>query len=59
MNLRRIAKPFSAILLVVGLVTLGAAPADASVHKPHGHGTDVTFHKAHTYSPTDTGWGFK
>jgi hypothetical protein len=46
MNLRRISKPIAAILLSVGLVTIGvAAPADAATRPSH-----QTF---------DTGWGFK
>jgi hypothetical protein len=47
MNLRRIAKPVSAILLTVGLFSVGIAPADAGVTKPAGPSTN------------DTGWGFK
>ena len=44
MNLRRISKPIAAILLSVGLVTIGvAAPADAATRPKH------TTH--------DTGWG--
>jgi len=46
MNFRKIFKPLAAILLSVGLVTIGiAAPADAGT-KP-------------THSTRDTGWGFK
>jgi hypothetical protein len=46
MNLRQIFKPIAAILLSVGLVTMGvAAPADAAT-KP-------------THTTRDTGWGFK
>ena len=46
MNLRQISKPIAAILLSIGLVSLGvAAPADAAT-KP--------IHKTN-----DTGWGFK
>ena len=48
MNLRRIAKPISAILLTVGLVSVGVAPADAAVPR-----------KAPAVSTNDTGWGFK
>jgi hypothetical protein len=46
MNLRRLAKPVSAILLAVGLLTIGVAPADAGVARPTQH-------------TNDTGWGFK
>jgi hypothetical protein len=46
MNLRRFAKPVSAILLAVGLLTMGVAPADAGVARPAMH-------------TNDTGWGFK
>ncbi len=47
MNLRQIAKPVTAILLSIGLATLGvAAPAEAGSTKP-------------THSTRDTGWGFK
>jgi hypothetical protein len=49
MNLRRIAKPLSALLLTVGLITVGVAPADAA-------GPAKTRTSAHT---NDTGWGFK
>ena len=46
MSLRRISTPVAAILLSVGLVTMGvAAPADAGT-KP-------------THTTHDTGWGFK
>ena len=46
MNLRHISKTVAAILLSVGLVTIGvAAPADAGTRPTH------TTH--------DTGWGFK
>jgi hypothetical protein len=48
MNLRRMYKPLSAILLTVGLVTLGVAPADAAPPL-----------KPHSVSKFDTGWGFK
>jgi hypothetical protein len=48
MNLRRVSKPISAILLTVGLVALGVAPADAA-----------PVHQAPTTSTNDTGWGFK
>lgn len=46
MNLRRIFKPIAALLLSVGLVTVGiAAPADAGTRPPP--------------PKHDTGWGFK
>jgi hypothetical protein len=46
MNLRRIAKPIAALLLSVGLVTIGvAAPADADTYP--------------TRIKHDTGWGFR
>ncbi len=46
MNLRQISKPIAAILLSVGLVTVGiAAPADAATRP--------------TQFTQDTGWGFK
>ena len=46
MNLRRFSKPVAAILLSVGLVSIGvAAPADAAT-RPTQH-------------TNDTGWGFK
>ena len=48
MNLHRIFKPVSAILLTIGLVAFGVAPADAA-----------TPHKAPTKSTFDTGWGFR
>jgi hypothetical protein len=48
MNLRRIAKPLSAILLTVGILTVGVAPADAA-----GPGN------SHRATTNDTGWGFK
>ncbi len=45
MNLRRISKPIAAVLLSVGLVTIGvSAPADAAA-------------PAQTHSNLDTGWG--
>ena len=47
MNLHRLAKPVSAILLAVGLLTIGVAPADAGVVRPP------------TQHTNDTGWGFK
>lgn len=43
MNLRRIVKPLSAVLLIAGLLVSGVAPADAAMRPGH--------------SPTDTGWG--
>ena len=44
MNLRQISKPIAAILLSVGVATIGiAAPADAATRPP--------------YSARDTGWG--
>jgi hypothetical protein len=48
MNLRRIYKPISAILLTIGLVSFGVSPADAA-----------PVHKAPTKSTSrlDTGWG--
>ena len=47
MNPRNILKPVAAILLTVGLVTVGVAgPADAASKRP-------------THSTNDTGWGFK
>jgi len=57
MNLRRIAKPLSAIVLAASLVTIGAAPADARIHKADGQSTNVTFHKAPSVLGEDTGWG--
>jgi hypothetical protein len=45
MDLRRVAKQLSTLVLVVGLVTIGAAPADATAQ--------------HKHSAMDTGWGFK
>lgn len=46
MNLRHIYKPIAAILLSIGLATVGiAAPADAA-SKPK-------------FTTHDTGWGFK
>jgi hypothetical protein len=46
MNLRNIVKPIAAVLLTVGIVTAGVAPADAASSTP-------------THSTNDTGWGFK
>jgi hypothetical protein len=48
MNLRRLVKPLSALVLTVGLVTIGVTPADAA-----------TTSKTPTYHTNDTGWGFK
>ena len=48
MNLRRIYKPISAILLTVGLVTISVSPADATPPK-----------KPSSISTKDTGWGFR
>ena len=46
MNLRRISKPVTALLLSVGLVTFGvAAPANAAAEP--------------VFSTNDTGWGRK
>ena len=47
MNLRRIAKPISAILLTVGLIGISVGPADAGTRRAPGH------------SINDTGWGFR
>ena len=49
MNLRRISTTLSALLLSVGLVSVGIAPADAAAGPRTG---------SHT-KPGDTGWGFK
>ena len=46
MNLRRIAKPLSAVLLTVGLIGISVGPADAGTKPPAVH-------------TSDTGWGFK
>ncbi len=48
MNLRSIYKPLSAILLTIGLVSIGVSPADAAPPK-----------KPTSVSTRDTGWGFK
>ena len=46
MNLRQISKPIAAIVLSIGLVSLGvAAPADAATKPPN--------------TTQDTGWGFR
>jgi hypothetical protein len=48
MNLNRIFKPISAILLTAGIVVAGvSAPADAATTKAPSHTTN------------DTGWGIK
>ena len=47
MNLRRFSKPVSALLLTVGLVALGVAPADAA-----------TTGSRPTHTTSDTGWGW-
>ena len=49
MNLRRISTTLSALLLSVGLVSVGIAPADAA-----GGPRQISHTK-----PGDTGWGFK
>jgi hypothetical protein len=49
MNLRRISTPITALLLAVGIVSVGVAPADAAAGPRTG---------SHT-KPGDTGWGFK